>query len=192
MRIGLACLALLRFHQFLMIVSTLLGSWLGMQAVHELGYVMGARLTGGQVAQVVLHPLTISRTDLAQNPYPLVVVWAGPVLGALLPLAAWGIAAGLRCPGDYLLRFFAGFCLIANGAYIGCGWFTGLGDAGDMLRYGSPPWLLCSFGGLTVAMGLWLWHRQGRHFGLAQVKGQVSAGAAYGSLVAFLALVLSA
>jgi hypothetical protein len=48
-------------------------SWLLMQAVHESGHVLGARLGGGTVAQVVLHPLTISRTDLAANPHPLLV-----------------------------------------------------------------------------------------------------------------------
>src|SRR6266852_2985807 len=101
-----------------LIVSTVLGSWLGMQAVHEFGHVLGARLTGGRVAQVVLHPLTISRTDLSHNPRPLLVVWAGPAFGVLLPLALWGVAAGLRLPGAFVLRFFAGFCLLANGAYI--------------------------------------------------------------------------
>lgn len=79
-----------RFHQVILIASTLLGSWLGMQAVHEFGHVVGAWLTGGQVDRVVLHPLTISRTDLARNPHPLLVVWAGPVFGCLLPLDAWG------------------------------------------------------------------------------------------------------
>jgi hypothetical protein len=178
-----------RFHQLILVTSTILGSWLGMQAVHELGHVVGAWLTGGQVARVVLHPLTISRTDLAQNPRPLVVAWTGPVLGVLLPLAAWGGAVALRCPGAYLLRFFAGFCLIANGAYIGGGSFDHLGDAGDMLRHGSPRWLLWGFAGLTVPAGLWLWHRQGRHFGLGRAKAPVSGAAAYASLAAFLALV---
>jgi hypothetical protein len=74
-------------HQVILIASTLLGSWLGMQAVHELGHVAGAWLTGGRVEKVVLHPLTISRTDLAHNPAPLLVVWAGPTVGVLLPLA---------------------------------------------------------------------------------------------------------
>lgn len=45
-----------------------------MQAIHECGHVLGAWLTGGQVARVVLNPLTLSRTDLAENPRPLVVV----------------------------------------------------------------------------------------------------------------------
>src|SRR3954451_22380263 len=100
-----------------------------MQAVHEFGHVLGAWLTGGRVARVVLHPLTISRTDLAENPAPLAVVWAGAVLGVVLALAAWGLAAAFRLPGAYLLRFFAGFCLVANGGYLAGGSFDRLGDA---------------------------------------------------------------
>jgi len=69
-----------------LILSMLAGSWLGMQAVHELGHVLGALMTGGRVARVVLHPTTISRTELVTNPSPLIVVWGGPVFGALAPL----------------------------------------------------------------------------------------------------------
>lgn len=61
-----------RVHQTVLIVSTMLASWLGMQAVHEAGHVLGALVSGGSIKQVVLHPLTISRTDLAMNPAPLV------------------------------------------------------------------------------------------------------------------------
>jgi hypothetical protein len=32
---------------YLLAGSTLLASWLGMQAVHEAGHVLGAKLTGG-------------------------------------------------------------------------------------------------------------------------------------------------
>src|SRR5262245_57164104 len=104
-----------RLHQVVLIGSTVLGSWLGMQAVHESGHVLGAWWTGGRVAQVVLQPLTISRTDLADNPCPLVVVWAGPVVGVVVPLLLWGLAAAAGLPGAFVLRFFAGFCLLANG-----------------------------------------------------------------------------
>jgi len=150
----------------LLIVSTLLGSWLGMQAVHELGHVVGAWATGGRVARVVLHPLTISRTDLAENPHPLVVAWAGPLAGVAVPLLMWLLAKATRLPAEFVLRFFAGFCLVANGAYIAIGSLAGIGDAGDLLRHGSPGWSLWLFGVLTVPAGLGLWHRQGRHFGL--------------------------
>jgi hypothetical protein len=179
-----------RFHQVVLIGSVLLASWLGMQAVHEFGHFVGAWLTGGQVARMVLHPLTISRTDLSHNPDPLLVVWAGPVLGCLLPLAAWGVAAALGWPEAYLLRFFAGFCLVANGAYIAGGSFDRVGDAGVMLRLGSSPWWLWGFGALTVPAGLWLWHRQGPHFGLGLAGGKVSAVAAYFCLAVLLALIV--
>jgi hypothetical protein len=112
----------------LLCVASCLAAWLGMQQVHELGHVLGAAATGGRVERVVLHPLTISRTDVAENRRPLVVVWAGPLVGILLPLVLWGATALLRLRLAFLLRFFAGFCLIANGAYIGAG---SLGRVGD-------------------------------------------------------------
>jgi hypothetical protein len=128
-----------RFHQVILIVSILVLSWLAMQAVHEFGHVLGARLTGGSVAKVVLHPLTISRTDLDHNPRPLLVVWAGPLFGVLFPVGLWGLVAVYRWSAAYLFRFFAGFCLAANGGYIGAGSFLEAGDCGEMLRHGSPP-----------------------------------------------------
>lgn len=179
-----------RLHQVVLVASTLLASWLGMQAVHEAGHAVGAWLTGGRVARVVLNPLTISRTDLAENPRPLTVVWAGPVVGVLAPLAAWAVAARLRAPGWYVLRFFAGFCLVTNGAYIAAGSFDRIGDCGEMLRHGSPAWHLWVFGAATVPAGFALWHRLGTYFGLGTSPGRVSTGVAYGTLAAAVLLLV--
>jgi hypothetical protein len=172
-----------RLTQAVLIASTLAGSWLGMQVVHESGHAAGAWLTGGRVARVVLHPGTISRTDLSHNPHPLVVVWAGPLVGVLLPLALWGAAALARLGAAFVLRFFAGFCLVANGAYIAGGSFGGVGDCGEMLRHGSPIWLLWLFGAACAPAGLALWHRLGPSFGLGEARCAVPAGVAWQSLV---------
>lgn len=177
-----------RRDQFVLILSTGLVSWLGMQAIHEAGHVLGAGLTGGRVARVVLHPTTISRTDLAENPHPLVVVWAGPVLGAAVPLLLWGVMDALKQPSAFVLRFFAGFCLVANGAYIAGGSFAGIGDCSEMLRHGSPRWTLWLFGIVTVPVGFWLWHRQGSYFGLGTANGEVDRGVMYGTAVVALSL----
>jgi hypothetical protein len=177
-----------RWHQVVLILSTLLASWLGMQIVHEFGHVLGGLLTGGDVARVMLHPLTFSRTDWAHNPNPLLEVWAGPILGVLLPVAGWVIVRHRR--GAYLMRFFAGFCCIANGAYIAGGSFNGLGDAGDLLKLGSPIWALWLFGLTTIPLGLWLWHRQGSHFGLGSANGRVSVRTAYGTLTAVVLILV--
>jgi hypothetical protein len=149
---------------FLVVVAA--ASWLGMMVVHEMGHVLGAALTGGRVARVILHPLSFSRTDLATNPRPLVVAWAGPVLGSLIPLVPLAIP-GLRCGRlAPLFRAFAGFCLIANGAYIGAGIVEPVGDAADLVRFGAPKWSLLLFGLAAVAVGLVLWNGLGRSLGL--------------------------
>jgi hypothetical protein len=173
----------------LVLIGTFIGfSWLAMQAVHELGHVLGAVTTGGHVTKVVLHPYTISRTDVHPNPRPLVEVWAGPVVGAVLPLLVFLLARALRSPGVYLFRFFAGFCLIANGVYIGLGSIQGLADAGVMLMHGSSRWQLILFGMLTAPLGLYLLNGLGPNFGLGEAKGSVSRSAALTSLALFVVL----
>jgi hypothetical protein len=141
-------------------------SWQGMQLVHEAGHVVGAWLTGGEVQQVVLHPLTISRTDVSPNPQPLVVVWAGPMLGVALPVLLWLVVRAVRPRVAYLVRFFAGFCLVANGAYIGVGAAWPVGDAETMRHLGVPAWIMAVFGVMCVAGGFAMWHRLGPSFGL--------------------------
>lgn len=167
-----------RFYQLLLIVSFLGLCWLLMQAVHELGHVLAAWSSGGEIKQVVLHPLTFSRTDLVKNPHPLLVVAGGPLFGALFPLAIYGLVRLVRAPGNYLFRFFAGFCLIVNGVYIAFGPGTGYVDSAELLRDGASRWMLVLFGLATVPLGIYLWHGQGPHFGLGKSSGPVSRTAA--------------
>lgn len=178
-----------RRRRMVLIVATLLGSWLGMQAVHECGHVLGAWLTGGRVARVVLYPLTFSRTDLADNPRPRAVAWAGPMVGATVPLLLWAMAGVARWPGAFVLRFFAGFCLLANGLYIAVGSLDRVGDCRELLQHGARPWELWLFGVLTAPLGLWLWHGLGRRFGLGPASEPIPNGVLYSTLAACLALV---
>jgi hypothetical protein len=150
--------------QVLLIGALLPLCWLWMMAVHELGHATALWATGGTVLRVVLNPLTISRTDPGVDPYPALVIWAGPVVGALLPLAAAVVARAFHFAGAHLLRFFAGFCLIANGCYLGIGAVDPVGDARELLRLDTPAWQLGLFGVVTVPLGLYLWHGQGRYF----------------------------
>lgn len=146
--------------------------WLGMMLVHEVGHVAGAKLTGGAVTEIVWHPLVISRTDVDPNPSPLVVVWAGPLLGSLIPIIAWGIV--VRWRDAFLIRFFAGYCLIANGAYIGYGSFEKIGDCREMLIHETPIWVLWVFGVTTCSLGFYLWNGLGPKFGWGNNAEEVS------------------
>lgn len=150
------------------LISLVLASWLGMQAIHEAGHVLGALAVGARVENVVLHPLTISRTDVAPHEQHLVIVWAGPLLGMALPLLLFAIAYFARLPGVEVLRFFAGFCLIANGAYIGLGSFARIGDCDELLRAGAALWQLWLVGIVAIPAGLWLWNGLGRQLGVGR------------------------
>lgn len=166
-----------RLPQIILILTFVGFSWLAMQAVHELGHVLGGIASGGRIAKVVLHPCTISQTFVAYNPHPVFEVWSGAVFGAILPLAAFLLAAKFHCPGLYLFRFFAGFCLVANGVYFGIGSLEDIGDPGELFVYGSRLWPMILFGIVTAPLGLYLWNGQGKHFGLGEARGQVSGTA---------------
>jgi hypothetical protein len=178
-----------RLHRAILIGSTVLGSWLGMQAAHEAGHVLGAWATGGKVERVVLNPLTISRTDLDFNPHPLAVVWAGPLVGVFLPTVLGAAASRARMRGSFVLRFFAGFCLVANGAYIAVGSWDHIGDCGDMLLHGCPVAFLWLFGLLTVPGGIALWNRLGRHFGVGSDAESIDPCVTWATLLVCLTLI---
>ena len=59
-----------------------------------------------------------------------------------------------------------------------------------MLRHGSQTWQLWLFGTLTAPAGFWIWHGEGKHFGLRPAAELVSRRAAIGSLAICLILLL--
>ncbi|MDQ3439145.1 MAG: hypothetical protein M3478_02205 [Planctomycetota bacterium] len=130
--------------------------WIGMMAVHELGHVIGATATGGTILDVRIPLIGFSQTDVHPNPSPRVEVWCGPVIGAIFPIGLW--LALFRTRARTILHAFAGWCLIVNGVYLGVGWVYHVGDAGELVRLGTPVALLIAFGVVSTASGLCLWH----------------------------------
>lgn len=177
-----------RLYQCILIGSSVLLSWLGLMAFHELGHCLAAWLTGGTIVRLVLHPLAISRTCVWPNPHPLIVVWAGPVIGVLLPLIMSGVSAMGRLRTRYLFRFFAGFCCVLNGVYIAEDTLFMAGDSGDLIRHGVPQMMPIVAGLAALALGLHLWNGLGPNFGLAGTGGVVNRADAAGTLFALLAV----
>lgn len=178
-----------RFHQAIFIFSLLALSWFLMMAVHEIGHVVGAYATGGAVERVVLHPLTISRTDVLLNPHPAIVVWLGPVLGCLLPAILWWFVPRRLPDFRKIALFFVGFCLLANGAYIAFGALDRIGDCGVMLQTGSPIWTLFLFGLITIPLGFYAWHSLGSVKQFLADPTLVDPAISYGIFAAVIVLV---
>ena len=164
--------AVSRLPQFILILSTVLGSWLGMQLVHEFGHVLGAWLTGGRVARVVFHPLTISRTDLAHNPNPLAVVWAGPLFGVTAPLCLWAFAAAVRRTWTFVLRFSQASAFWQTERTLVWVHSTGWATVARCCDTVQALWQLWSSHAVTALVGLWLWNNhQGPHLWTRDGKG---------------------
>jgi hypothetical protein len=179
-----------RFYQVVLILATVVSSWLAMMVAHELGHVIHALISGGVVIKVVLCPWEFSRTDVSPNPAPLFVAWGGAIWGVLLPMLLWLAARLAVASFSYLTAFFAGFCCVANGAYIGVGSVGGAGDAGDLLRHGAAHWHLLLYGVTAVALGLWIWNGLGPRFGLGVSEGRVDRRASVAMAIAVAAILI--
>jgi len=136
-------------------------SWYGMMAVHEAGHCLGAVATGARIETVEIPLAGFSRTDFSGGSCPLLVVWAGPVVGAFLPVALLALLRVVGPRARHAVLFSVGFCLLANGAYIGMGASAALGDCRQLAQYGSPKWTMVAFGSVAFACGLYMWHRMG-------------------------------
>jgi hypothetical protein len=164
---------------------------MGMMVVHEFGHVLLAWISGGAVARVVLGPLEFSRTDLRVNPHPLFVAWGGAVIGVALPLLVSGFWRLLRWPGWHIIQFFAGFCLVSNGIYLGVASFVpNAADPGDMIRAGGAQWPIVLFGIVAFPLGLLVWNGLGPHFGLGNEARPVPTSAAIATFGCLLAVIV--
>lgn len=172
-----------RFRQVLLVVSLLWLSWLAMMLAHETGHVIGAVGSGGTVRRVVWHPAVISRTDVQPNPHPLIEVWAGPVIGCIVPLVLAGLASAMRLRIGYLIWVVAGFCLIANGAYIGVGTIDPVGDGQELIAHGAPRWSLGMFGVVAVLLGFFIWDRVSPRLGFGRRRQPIRPAHAYVTFV---------
>jgi hypothetical protein len=181
-----------RLHQIQLIFSTIALSWLAMMAVHELGHAVNGWLTGGKVSRVVLNPLEFSRTDFAENPHPLFTAWGGAMWGIVLPVLLWMLFHQFFMRYAFLAKFFAGFCLIANGAYLAAGSLltSGGDDAGVIMQHGGARWQMLLYGLPTVAVGLWFLNGLGPQFGLGKSQGIIDRTAAWGMTGLLILIIL--
>jgi hypothetical protein len=144
--------------KYLRLVALCVIAWWPMMAVHELGHIIGSLFSGAKIEKVILWPWTISQTIRSGSNAPAVDTWFGPLFGALAPLLVYLPFRRKQSLASRLLGFFCGFCLIANGVYLGLGWVDEVGDAGDLIRLGTNPVWLFSIGTLFVISGLYVWH----------------------------------
>lgn len=134
-------------------------SFIAMEAVHEFGHVFHAWLTGTQVVDVSIPLLGFSATRVGAGNYETFIVAGGPTWGVAIPVLACGLAYFFAQNVPEPLKFFAGFCLIANGLYLALGCGLPATDAGKLVRMRFSIITLVGLGIFATAAGLLIWHR---------------------------------
>lgn len=177
-----------RVQKIIAVGFSLAACWYAMLAVHEFGHVIGAFATGAELLRVELPLAGFSRTAIQQNSHPGWVVWLGPLTGTTLPLIAWLVLRSLAV--RWWAGYFAGFCLVANGAYLGLGWIDRVGDTADILRSGGQVWHMIVFGVIATVTGLWVWHHLGDGLGVKGMSRREALWAIALSVTYTLAVVL--
>ena len=135
--------------------GSILIAFSGMVLLHELGHVAALVLSGGEVDYVRVSPIDFGFTARASDPHPLIATWGGPLLGCAFTMVILLLVAfaAPRFIATALLLVVVAF--LANGMYLAVGVFSGVGDAGDLIRHGAPPWSLIAAGIPLIAAGIY-------------------------------------
>jgi len=91
----------------------------------------------------------LPHSHFAPDPHPLLTLWSGPFVGAVVPLL---VAIAIGKPSVW---FIANFCVLANGVYLAVAWFTGdpFLDTPRLLAAGASPLSIAIYCALTLGWG---------------------------------------
>jgi hypothetical protein len=120
-----------------------------MTFTHEIGHIIGGFCCGGTLTDADLLPWHLPYSFFNPDPYPLITLWCGPILGVAVPIA---IAFVLQRDWSWLIAYF---CLLANGAYIAVAWLSPDDqlDTTKLLNHGAHPITITLYCILTIGAG---------------------------------------
>ena len=136
----------IRVTRFLLLLAA---SWVVMTFTHEMGHIIGGSCCGGTLKSADLLPWHLPYSIFEPDPFPLVTLWAGLILGVLAPTVLAMIIQ------REWIWFIANFCMLANGAYIATAWLSGdrYLDTPKLLEHGASPISVALYCLLTIGFG---------------------------------------
>ncbi len=120
-----------------------------MTTTHELGHIACGWLTGGELQDFDLAPWSLPHSLFAPDPFPLITLWGGPIIGVVAPLL---VAFVTRWQAMWLVAYF---CMLANGLYLIVSWIVGdrYLDGPRLIEEGTHPFWLILFSAVTILLG---------------------------------------
>ncbi len=136
-------------HRLTKFLLLLIAAWAVMTFTHEIGHIIGGTCCGGSLRDFDLLPWRLPYSISEPDPYPLVTLWAGLIIGALVP-----VLLAMIVQSEWAW-FIASFCVLANGTYIATSWCTGdrYLDTSKMLEHGASPVAIAAYCLVTIGFG---------------------------------------
>lgn len=124
-------------------------SWIVMTLTHEVGHLIGGWCGGATLTDYSVAPWRVAFSLHNPDPNPMLTLWAGPLLGVMVPVSIAMIIQRSWC------WFIADFCLLANGVYLALAWWVGdrFLDTPRMLAAGVAPLSIVIYCCATIALG---------------------------------------
>jgi hypothetical protein len=120
-----------------------------MTFTHEMGHILGGSCCGGTLKSADLLPWHLPYSIFEPDPFPLVTLWAGLMIGVLIP-----VAIAIAVNRDWMW-FIAHFCVLSNGVYVATAWVSGERylDTPKLLEHGANPITIAVYCLLTIGFG---------------------------------------
>lgn len=133
----------------------LLVAWGLMVFTHEVGHLLGGYIGGAKIVGADLRPWRLPYSFHEPDPHPLLTLWCGPLFGVVAP------AISLFVVRNQSTLFIASFCWLANGLYIGAGYFVNESqlDTPRLIAAGASTWSIGLYSCLTIGLGYWVFRK---------------------------------
>jgi hypothetical protein len=125
-----------------------------MSFIHEIGHCLSVLINGGVVNDIVWRYGIFSETLRSESTRPVMDIWAGPIVGCIVPLMTWAVFMKLNL-AQYL-QWFASMCLIGNGLYLALGWMDLGSDSHDLILNDVSLISIIGLGLSAFVLGLFL------------------------------------
>ena len=137
------------FQQMLIVLGIFVFSYNLSNLIHESGHALNAVLTGGSLNKITMSPLSWCYAWTSGG-NRIFVIWGGFLWQTIVPtvilLLLWCFKSRLSLYALFLvLVSFA-----ESGIYMITGAVAGIGDGGNLVRYGIPPFILLTVGSILL------------------------------------------
>ncbi len=137
------------FQQMLIVLGIFVFSYNLSNLIHESGHALNAVLTGGSLNKITMSPLSWCYASTSGG-NKIFVTWGGFLWQTIVPTALLILLWRFKSRLSLFALFLVLVSFAVSGIYMITGALAGIGDGGNLVRYGIPPFILLTVGSILL------------------------------------------